>query len=211
MTGDESLAEWASHGWLRAQAPDAAVVAQLLGIVRRELLDSEASGLSVDSAFTHLYQAGLTLGTLALHVAGYRVCVAARASMSGPSSRWHTHSVRTLTGSAGFCGWPGNVATFSNTKSRGPSPGRTLRRCGKASSGSRTRRLRSSRQTRTRQGARPPKGGLCFSGSPRRTIVYVDAFNDPASCFEGKPVSGQLGESLVPPPAHSPGQPGRPG
>ena len=73
MTGDESLAEWASHGWLRAQAPDAAVVAQLLGIVRRELLDSEASGLSVDSAFTHLYQAGLTLGTLALHVAGYRV------------------------------------------------------------------------------------------------------------------------------------------
>ena len=145
MTGDESLAEWASHGWLRAQAPDAAVVAQLLGIVRRELLDSEASGLSVDSAFTHLYQAGLTLGTLALHVAGYRVCVAARASMSGPSSRWHTHSVRPLTGSAGFCGWPGNVATFSNTKSRGPSPGRTLRRCGKASSGSRTRRRRSSR------------------------------------------------------------------
>ena len=73
MTGDESLAEWASHGWLRAQAPDAEVVAQLLGIVRRELLDSEASGLSVDSAFTHLYQAGLTLGTLALYAAGYRV------------------------------------------------------------------------------------------------------------------------------------------
>lgn len=73
MTGGETLAEWASHGWLRAQAPDASVVVQLQGIVRRELMDSEASGLSTDGAFTHLYQAGLTLGTLALHAAGYRV------------------------------------------------------------------------------------------------------------------------------------------
>jgi uncharacterized LabA/DUF88 family protein len=47
------------------------------------------------------------------------------------------------------------------------------------------------------QGARPPKGGLCFSGDLRRTIVYIDAFNLYYGCLKRTPFRWLNLESLA--------------
>ncbi len=66
-----SLKQWADNGWLRPHRSSAMEIADLLGIVERDLADSTGE-ISADWRFAIAYNAALKLCTILLHASGYR-------------------------------------------------------------------------------------------------------------------------------------------
>ena len=67
-----SLAEWERNGWLTAHRTSGNEVRDLLAVVERDLVDSDAEGLSPDWRMNIAYNASLQAATAALAAAGYR-------------------------------------------------------------------------------------------------------------------------------------------
>src|SRR5688572_12907668 len=79
-----SLDEWLRNDWLKRHKTTKAEVDGLLGIVDRELQDSQVTAVSADGRFNHAYRAALTLATVLLYVSGYS------------PSRGQSHHYRTI-------------------------------------------------------------------------------------------------------------------
>jgi hypothetical protein len=67
-----SFAEWVKNGWLVAHRSSKQEIANLLGIVARDLKDSQAKDVSDDRRFAIAYNAALQAATAAPAAAGYR-------------------------------------------------------------------------------------------------------------------------------------------
>ena len=67
-----SLDAWKTNGWLREYSTSEQEIADLLGLVERDLKDAERQEISTDWRFNIAYNAGLQLATLVLFAAGYR-------------------------------------------------------------------------------------------------------------------------------------------
>lgn len=61
-----SLEQWAKNGWLRSHKSSTREIADLLGIVDRDLRDAEGN-ISADWKFGIAYNAALKLCTILLH------------------------------------------------------------------------------------------------------------------------------------------------
>ena len=66
-----TLKQWAANGWLRAHNTSTEEIANLFGIVERDLADA-AEGISPDWRFGIAYNAALKLCTILLYASGYR-------------------------------------------------------------------------------------------------------------------------------------------
>jgi hypothetical protein len=67
-----SFVDWVKNGWLVAHKSSKQEIANLLGIVARDLKDSQAQDVSDDWRFAIAYNAALQAATAALAAAGYR-------------------------------------------------------------------------------------------------------------------------------------------
>jgi hypothetical protein len=67
-----SFADWVNNGWLVAHKSSRQEISNLLGIVARDLKDSQAKDVSDDWRFAIAYNAALQGATAALAAAGYR-------------------------------------------------------------------------------------------------------------------------------------------
>src|SRR5438445_1648849 len=67
-----SLPDWQKNGWLTAHQTSPREVADLLGVVDRDLADCQTRGLSADWKLNIAYNAALQAATAALAAAGYR-------------------------------------------------------------------------------------------------------------------------------------------
>jgi len=67
-----SLRDWLRDGWLIEHTSGPQEIADLLAIVRRDLGDCQARGLSADWKLSIAYNAALQAATAALAAAGYR-------------------------------------------------------------------------------------------------------------------------------------------
>lgn len=67
-----SLSDWAKNGWLRTHQTNKKQIAELFGIVDRDLDDAASGGLSNDWKFGISYNAALKLCTILLYTEGYR-------------------------------------------------------------------------------------------------------------------------------------------
>ncbi|HEY3125274.1 MAG TPA: hypothetical protein VGK70_14585 [Thermoanaerobaculia bacterium] len=67
-----TLSDWARNGWLLSHRTSPREIGDLLGIVDRDLADSQASGLSADWRLNIAYNAALQAATAALPASGYR-------------------------------------------------------------------------------------------------------------------------------------------
>ena len=67
-----TLRDWARNGWLLAHRTSPREIGELLGIVDRDLADSQTSGLSADWRLNIAYNAALQAATAALAASGYR-------------------------------------------------------------------------------------------------------------------------------------------
>ena len=67
-----SFVDWVKNGWLVAHKSSKQEIANLLGIVARDLNDSQAKDVSDDWRFAIAYNAALQAATAALTAAGYR-------------------------------------------------------------------------------------------------------------------------------------------
>lgn len=67
-----SLQKWAEYGWLRPHKSSRKEVADLFGIVDRDLEDARQQTISPDWRLGIAYNAALKLCTILLHVSGYR-------------------------------------------------------------------------------------------------------------------------------------------
>src|SRR5437899_7243136 len=67
-----SLPDWQKNGWLTAHQTSPREVADLLGVVDRDLADCQTPGLSADWRMNIAYNAALQASTAALAAAGYR-------------------------------------------------------------------------------------------------------------------------------------------
>lgn len=68
-----SLQSWAQNGWLLPHKTSAEEIANLFGIIERDLKDCQVKGLSSDARLERAYNASLQSATAALCVSGYRV------------------------------------------------------------------------------------------------------------------------------------------
>ncbi len=67
-----SFEDWVKNGWLEVHKSSKEEIANLLGIVERDLKDSKAKDVSNDWRFAIAYNAALQAATAALAAAGYR-------------------------------------------------------------------------------------------------------------------------------------------
>jgi hypothetical protein len=67
-----SFADWVNNGWLVAHTSSKQEIANLLGVLARDLKDSQAMGVSNDWRFGIAYNAALQAATAVLAAAGYR-------------------------------------------------------------------------------------------------------------------------------------------
>ena len=67
-----SFADWVNNGWLVAHKSSKQEIGNLLGIVARDLKDSQAKDVSDDWRFAIAYNAALQAATAALAASGYR-------------------------------------------------------------------------------------------------------------------------------------------
>src|SRR5712692_4899199 len=67
-----SLPDWQKNGWLTTHQTSRQEIADLLGVVDRDLADSQTSGLSADWRLNIAYNAALQAATAALAASGYR-------------------------------------------------------------------------------------------------------------------------------------------
>lgn len=66
-----TLKQWATNGWLRTHNTSTEEIANLVGIVERDLTDA-AESISSDWRFGIAYNAALKLCTILLYASGYR-------------------------------------------------------------------------------------------------------------------------------------------
>ena len=67
-----SLGNWLKNGWLTKHQTSRQEIADLLGVVDRDLADCKASGLSSDWRLNIAYNAALQAATAALAASGFR-------------------------------------------------------------------------------------------------------------------------------------------
>ena len=67
-----SLQDWLGKGWLVEHRPSSAEIGDLLGLVDRDLRDSQVPGLTADWRLNIAYNAALQAATAALTASGYR-------------------------------------------------------------------------------------------------------------------------------------------
>ena len=67
-----SLKDWLKNGWLVEHKTSPAEIADLLGVIGRDLADCETSGLSPDWRLNIVYNAAMQAATAALAASGYR-------------------------------------------------------------------------------------------------------------------------------------------
>ncbi len=67
-----NLTDWERNGWLVPHPTSGSEVRDLLAVIRRDLADSAAEGLSSDWRMNIAYNAALQAATAALALAGYR-------------------------------------------------------------------------------------------------------------------------------------------
>jgi hypothetical protein len=67
-----SLEKWAEYDWLRAEPTSPAEIADLLGIVDRDLHDARVEAISEDRRFEAAFNAARTAANVALRACGYR-------------------------------------------------------------------------------------------------------------------------------------------
>jgi len=67
-----SLSDWLKNGWLTQHRTSREEIADLLGVIERDLGDCQTAGLSPDWRLTIAYNAGLQVATTALAASGYR-------------------------------------------------------------------------------------------------------------------------------------------
>lgn len=67
-----TLKSWVDYGWLRPHRTSRQEIADLLGIVDRDLSDAQAGSISTDWQFGIAYNAALKLCTILLYAEGYR-------------------------------------------------------------------------------------------------------------------------------------------
>ena len=67
-----TLKDWLKNGWLVEHKTSRAEIADLLGVIDRDLDDCETSGLSPDWRLNIAYNAALQAATAALAASGYR-------------------------------------------------------------------------------------------------------------------------------------------
>jgi len=67
-----SLQDWLGKGWLVEHRPSSAEIGDLLGLVDRDLRDSQVPGLTADWRLNIAYNAALQAATAALAASGYR-------------------------------------------------------------------------------------------------------------------------------------------
>lgn len=67
-----SLLQWANNGWLRPHETSANEIGNLLGIVKRDLIDAGSATISADWRFGIAYNAALKLCTVLLYSEGHR-------------------------------------------------------------------------------------------------------------------------------------------
>lgn len=63
---------WLANGWLKKHASSREEIANLLGIVERDLSDAKEGGISADWRFGISYNAALKLCSILLYAEGYR-------------------------------------------------------------------------------------------------------------------------------------------
>src|ERR1700691_5950667 len=68
-----SLQSWAQNGWLLPHKTSSEEIANLFGIIDRDLKDCQVKGLSSDARLERAYNAVLQASIAALSVSGYRV------------------------------------------------------------------------------------------------------------------------------------------
>jgi len=67
-----SLEKWAEYGWLKAEPTAPGEIADLLGIVNRDLQDAQVEAISEDRRFEAAFNAARTAAYVALRASGYR-------------------------------------------------------------------------------------------------------------------------------------------
>ena len=72
-----SLEKWAEYGWLKAEPSSPEEIADLLGIVSRDLRDARVEAISEDRRFEAAFSAARTAANVALRASGYRTAVQA--------------------------------------------------------------------------------------------------------------------------------------
>jgi len=82
-----SFADWVKNGWLVAHRSSKQEIANLLGIVARDLKDSQAKDVSDDWRFAIAYNAALQAATAALAAVG--IARPARIITTGSFSHWN--------------------------------------------------------------------------------------------------------------------------
>jgi hypothetical protein len=70
-----SLEKWAEYGWLKAEPASPGEIADLLGIVSRDLHDARVEAISEDRRFEAAFNAARTAANVALRASGYRTSV----------------------------------------------------------------------------------------------------------------------------------------
>jgi hypothetical protein len=95
-----SFADWVNNGWLVAHNSSKQEIGNLLGIVARDLKDSQAKDVSDDWRFAIAYNAALQAATAALAAAGYRASrentPCKGVSNLGGLTKWDTGAARQL-------------------------------------------------------------------------------------------------------------------
>jgi len=66
------LETWAEYGWLKAEPTSPREIAELLGIVGRDLADARVEAISDDRRFEAAFNAARTAANVALRACGYR-------------------------------------------------------------------------------------------------------------------------------------------
>ena len=70
-----SLEKWAEYGWLKAEPASPGEIADLLGIVSRDLHDARVEAISEDHRFEAAFNAARTTANVALRASGYRTAM----------------------------------------------------------------------------------------------------------------------------------------
>jgi hypothetical protein len=67
-----SLRSWLKKGWLTEHTTSPKEISGLLGVIERDISDSQATGLSPDWKLNIAYNAALQAATIALYACGFR-------------------------------------------------------------------------------------------------------------------------------------------
>ena len=128
-----SLTDWKAAGWLVEHRPTQDETRALLGVIERDLRDSEVTALSADTQLGLAYNAALQADTIALAAHGYRAS----------RERKHYVTIRSLSITIGTDGRCGPGSDLGASRHRAPSGGcsRSPSGCGRCGRGASRRAL----------------------------------------------------------------------